>query len=220
MTAVPKCSLLVRIVLVAAACPLGAAACGQLDTMRPHDLCNSDSDCKQGHVCLGGICGAPIDGAVSDGGIDRDGVGGEAPVTDPCTATADGPPATAADVPGALIGAWRLCSAATADSRVLWLVAGAGAIQIDETTWQRTTAGGQTDAGASPSGLYFQILEGTNSVFHFIDPDGGGATGDDFSARIFGGSAALELSACDGAGSCTGQANRFARVGPTAPAGG
>jgi len=183
--------------------------------MRPHDLCNSDSDCKQGHVCLGGICGAPIDGAVSDGGIDRDGV--EAPVTDPCTATADGPPATAADVPGALIGAWRLCSAATADSRVLWLVAGAGAIQIDETTWQRTTAGGQTDAGASPSGLYFQILEGTNGVFHFIDPDASSGVGRDFAVTTYLQSGALEFTVCDGAATCAGTVIRFGRVGTAPP---
>jgi hypothetical protein len=150
------------------------------------------------------------DSAVSDLGM-----------RDPCMPTADdGTRAKATDVPGSLSGVWTLCSAATADSNVLWLVGGGETIQIDDLTWQRgASVGGQT-AGQSPAGLYFQVVEGPNSVVHFIDPDIASGAGGDFSAVILTGAGVLELSACDGAASCTGQPSRFAHVGSGPPPGG
>jgi len=141
----------------------------------------------------------------ADAGMDAE-AGGKPP--DVCVASSDdGPPKKAADVPGALVGAWRLCSDAIPDPEVLWLLGGTDGIQMDQTTWQRGAA------TASPLGLYFQIMEGTNVWFHFIDPDLSTNTGGDFSATIFTGSGVLELAGCDGPASCAAPASRFVRAG-------
>jgi len=228
VTPVPKFAAVVRIGLLALLCQ-SVGACG-LDRSLRHDLCATDADCSSGHVCVNGMCCDPMadagcgygasdvrEAGGADGGYDASDVrdpgdaGGE--VRDPCTPTADdGARIKVSDIPGALLGVWRLCDA-TPGPEVSWLVGGPGTIQIDMTTWQR----GETGAG---SGLYFLILEGTKDLVHFIDPDLESGVGADFSATILPDSHVLELSPCDGPETCSADVSRFVPVDPATRPGG
>src|SRR5690349_12756252 len=137
-----------------------SAACGALDDLAPHDAngCRGDSDCHPGHVCLGGTCTPP---PVDAGDAKAGELGGDGAGRDPCVpGPDDGTNVKAADATGALLGTWRLCDATGADPRVLSLVGMMGTIVLDDLTWRGVAPDGGAAPNGSPSGLYFQILEG------------------------------------------------------------
>jgi len=136
---------------------------------------------------------------------------------DPCaTGAGQESPAALPSLLAALPGFWRMCPTGGAiDPDVSWFVGGTRVVQIDARHWWRCTDGQPPSCGATAQGLYFRVLEGSNSVFHFadwVDPlNGGGA---DISIHYFAGSKLLQLEACDGATRCSNNATYLVFVGP------
>ncbi len=161
-------------------------------------------------VADGPASGFPSVDATLDGRISP-------PPPDPCV-TGPGQESPAA-MPGLLLalpGQWRLCPASDPiDPDVSWLVGSTHLVQLDARRWWRCTDGAPPSCNATAEGLYFRVLEGANSVFHFadqIDPVNGG--GADISIHYFAGSRLLQLVSCDGASRCEGGASYLAFVGP------
>jgi hypothetical protein len=157
---------------------------------------------------------APVD-AVLDLDVER-GTGVDPP-PDPCT-TGPGQesPAATPVLLAALPGLWRMCpTSAPVDPDVSWLAGSTRVVQLDTRHWWRCADGQPPSCGATAQGLYFRVLEGSNSVFHFadwVDPlNGGGA---DLSIHYFAGSKLLQLAACDGATRCSSNSTNLVFVGP------
>ena len=124
-------------------------------------------------------------------------------------------PAATSGLLAALPGLWRLCAASAAiDPDMSWLIGSTPIVQLDARNWWRCTDGQPPSCGATAQGLYFRVLEGSNSVFHFADQafSGGGA---DISIRYFAGSKLLQLTACDGAIHCSSNVTYLVYVGPS-----
>jgi hypothetical protein len=163
--------------------------------------------------------GADVAADSEDGNLDVDAArdAGVGLPPDPC-ATGPGQESPAA-LPGllaALPGFWRRCPTSGAvDPDVSWFVGGTRVVQLDARHWWRCADGQPPSCGATAQGLYFRVLEGSNSVFHFadwVDPlNGGGA---DISIRYYAGSKLLQLEACDGASRCSNNATYLVFVGP------
>jgi len=133
----------------------------------------------------------------------------------PCFLPTDAAAApTSAALPENLSGTWQLCTdAADLASSIRWMLGDTGTIQLDGVNWWRLAVG-QTDHGeATFAGTYFRLLEGTRSVFEFVDGDVHAAGGATLTAGLFPGAQVLELMACDGAGVCNGPAARLVNVG-------
>lgn len=140
------------------------------------------------------------------------------PPPDPCT-TGPGQesPAATPILLAALPGLWRLCPTNVAiDSDVSWLVGSRDSIQLDALHWWHCTSSGPPSCDLMAQGMYFRVLEGSNSVFHFAeqqtdDPFNG--DGADISIHYFAGSKLLQISACDGAARCSSRATYLVPVG-------
>jgi len=157
----------------------------------------------------------PADGEPIDAATPAD---SHPPPPDPCVPSpADGPPASG-DLARAIVGNWRLCPGADANADLRWLVGESGLIQLGPTRWWRIQ-GAQGSGDQVPAGLYFRVLEGSKSVFHFVDTNVGVGAGADLSLQLFSGSGALDLMSCDGVVRCSGPTGRLVPVGPL-PGGG
>jgi hypothetical protein len=169
----------------------------------------------------GGDVDAGVDAgdAPADSGLGLDAARdtGVPPPPDPCT-TGPGQesPVSTSALLAALPGLWRQCpTSTTVDPDVSWLVGSTRVVQLDARHWGRCTDGQPPSCGAMAQGLYFRVLEGSNSVFHFadsVDPlNGGGA---DLSIHYFAGSKLLQITACDGASLCSNNTAYLVFVGP------
>jgi len=142
---------------------------------------------------------------------------GVAPPQDPCaTGPGQESPASTSALLAELPGLWRQCpTSTTVDPDVSWLVGGTRVVELDARHWWRCTDGHPPSCGEMAQGLYFRVLEGSNSVFHFadsVDPlNGGGA---DLSIHFFAGSKLLQITACDGASLCSNNSTYLVSVGP------
>jgi hypothetical protein len=164
-------------------------------------------------------------GGVIDGGQDGSDISGLDAARDTGTISPLGPCATG---PGqespvampwllaSLPGLWRLCPTNVAiDPDVSWLLGGKPLIQLDALRWWHCTEGVPPSCDPTARGIYFRVLEGSNSVFHFADQtdpfNGGGA---DVSIHYFAGSNLLQIAACDGAARCSSHVTYLVLVGP------
>jgi hypothetical protein len=188
----------------------GEASADALKTS-PADAPVDGADAAPGGDVVDAPADAPAD-RVADAARDT----GMIPPPDPCT-TGPGQesPAATPALLAALPGLWRLCSTSVAlDPDVSWLLSGKPSIQLDVLHWWRCTDGVRPSCDLTAQGLYFRVLEGPNSVFHFadqIDPFNGG--GADLSIHYFAGSKLLQIAACDGVTRCSSNATYLALVG-------
>lgn len=178
------------------------------DADEPHDASDA-RDASDGRDAYD----APDTGDGVDSRPDTSGDGKkEAP--SPCFLPTDAAAAPAnAALPQNLSGTWRLCTdVANLAPDVHWMLGDTATIQLDGVNWWRL-ANGQVDHGdAAFAGTYFRLLEGTPSVFEFVDADVNAGGGSTLAVGLFPAEGVLELTSCDGAGICDALVARLVKV--------